>query len=176
MFRISIVAYDLICGMSDIGETKHISFKCIFNHFFPAYKMEKPVIIISQVAIILTALVSFIAAQSTSFSPTPSIQQTFAVSNQTEMLNASMTTMTTVQHQITSVHVQPSSTEVSRPNSKIMSTPPSSTAKVNEEDKIEEDEDKKKETAIIAASCGGAAVVFIGLTLVIWNHRKEGNT
>lgn len=41
------------------------------------------------------------------------------------MLNASMTT---VQHQITSVHVQPSSTEVSRPNSKIMSTPPSSTA------------------------------------------------
>ncbi|XP_027038840.1 uncharacterized protein LOC113667232 isoform X2 [Pocillopora damicornis] len=135
--------------------------------------MEKPVIIISQVAIILTALVSFIAAQSTSFSPTPSIQQTFAVSNQTEMLNASMTT---VQHQITSVHVQPSSTEVSRPNSKIMSTPPSSTAKVNEEDKIEEDEDKKKETAIIAASCGGAAVVFIGLTLVIWNHRKEGNT
>lgn len=129
--------------------------------------------IISQAAIILTALVSFIAAQSTSFSPTPSIQQTFAVSNQTEMLNASMTT---VQHQITSVHVQPSSTEVSRPNSKIMSTPPSSTAKVNEEDKIEEDEDKKKETAIIAASCGGAAVVFIGLTLVIWNHRKEGNT
>lgn len=135
--------------------------------------MEKPVIIISQVAIILTALVSFIAAQSTSFSPTPSIQQTFAVSNQTEILNASMTT---VQHQVTSVHVQPSSTEVSRPNSKIMSTPPSSTAKVNEEDKIEEDEDKKKETAIIAASCGGAAVVFIGLTLVIWNHRKEGNT
>lgn len=130
-------------------------------------------IIISQVAIILTALVSFIAAQSTSFSPTPSIQQTFAVSNQTEILNASMTT---VQHQVTSVHVQPSSTEVSRPNSKIMSTPPSSTAKVNEEDKIEEDEDKKKETAIIAASCGGAAVVFIGLTLVIWNHRKEGNT
>lgn len=129
--------------------------------------------IISQAAIILTALVSFIAAQSTSFSPTPSIQQTFAVSNQTEILNASMTT---VQHQITSVHVQPSSTEVSRPNSKIMSTPPSSTAKVNEEDKIEEDEDKKKETAIIAASCGGAAVVFIGLTLVIWNHRKEGNT
>lgn len=135
--------------------------------------MEKPVIIISQVAIILTALDSFIAAQSTSFSPTPSIQQTFAVSNQTEMLNASMTT---VQHQIISVHVQPSSTEVSRPNSKIMSTPPSSTAKVNEEDKIEEDEDKKKETAIIAASCGGAAVVFIGLTLVIWNHRKEDNT
>lgn len=44
------------------------------------------------------------------------------------MLNASMTTMTTVQHQITSVHVQPSSTEVSRPNSKIISTPPSSTA------------------------------------------------
>lgn len=135
--------------------------------------MEKPVMIISQAAIILTALVSFIAAQSTSFSPTPSIQQTFAVSNQTEILNASMTT---VQHQVTSVHVQPSSTEVSRPNSKIMSTPPSSTAKVNEEDKIEEDEDKKKETAIIAASCGGAAVVFIGLTLVIWNHRKEGNT
>ncbi|RMX50020.1 hypothetical protein pdam_00002831, partial [Pocillopora damicornis] len=120
-----------------------------------------------------TPLFSFSIAQSTSFSPTPSIQQTFAVSNQTEMLNASMTT---VQHQITSVHVQPSSTEVSRPNSKIMSTPPSSTAKVNEEDKIEEDEDKKKETAIIAASCGGAAVVFIGLTLVIWNHRKEGNT
>ena len=73
-------------------------------------------------------LFSFSIAQSTSFSPTPSIQQTFAVSNQTEMLNASMTTMTTVQHQITSVHVQPSSTEVSRPNSKIMSTPPSSTA------------------------------------------------
>ena len=75
-----------------------------------------------------TPLFSFSIAQSTSFSPTPSIQQTFAVSNQTEMLNASMTTMTTVQHQITSVHVQPSSTEVSRPNSKIMSTPPSSTA------------------------------------------------
>ena len=63
IFRVSIVAYDLICGMSDIGETKHISFKCIFNDFFPAYRMEKPVIIISQVAIILTALVSFIAGK-----------------------------------------------------------------------------------------------------------------
>ena len=63
IFRVSIVAYDLICGVSDIGETKHISFKCIFNDFFPAYRMEKPVIIISQVAIILTALVSFIAGK-----------------------------------------------------------------------------------------------------------------
>ena len=63
IFRVSIIAYDLICGMSDIGETKHISFKCIFNDFFPAYRMEKPVIIISQVAIILTALVSFIAGK-----------------------------------------------------------------------------------------------------------------
>lgn len=63
IFRVSIVAYDLICGMSDIGETKHISFKCIFNDFFPAYRMEKPVMIISQAAIILTALVSFIAGK-----------------------------------------------------------------------------------------------------------------
>lgn len=134
--------------------------------------MKKSIMIIFQVVIILTAFSSFIAAQSTSLSPTSTIQHTFAVSNQTAMPNASI--MTTLQHQMTSV--QPSSTEISSPNSISTTAPPSSTAKVDEDDKIEEDEDKKKKTAIIAASCGGAAVLFIGLALVIWNHRKEGDT
>lgn len=132
----------------------------------------KKTMIIFQAGIILTAFSSFKAVKSTSLSPTPTIQQTSAVSNQTAMLDTSI--MTTLQHQMTSI--QPSSTEISNPNTMKTTTLPSSTAKVDEEDKIEEDEDKKKKTAIIAASCGGAAVLFIGLTLVIWNHRKEGDT
>jgi len=126
--------------------------------------------------IILAACISFIAGQSTSLTPSPSVQQTMSsVVNQTATANVSMTVSSNYslfQQQISSI--DPSSTVPVSFHSSVMSTSPVTT-KNDDDDDIKDDTEEKKKIALIAASCTGGVVLLLGLTIVIWTHIRNRN-